>query len=78
MIKIHYENGEITIATSKRNFIIKEINQIYLVQDKFKCYRDASETKQKCCLYTAILDALTTAKNQFIRDNEVKCLRKWL
>ena len=78
MIKIHYELGGINISTTNKNFRITNLEQIHLVQDQFKCYRNKCETKQKFCMYTAILDALMAAKQQFLRYNEIKCLKKWL
>ena len=78
MIKIHYKNGAITFITPKRKFKITRIDQIYLVQDQLRYYLNNSETKQKCCMFIAIIDMLMSAKKQFIQYNEKKCLKNWL
>jgi hypothetical protein len=78
MLKIQYEDGVITVHTSTGEYRITEIHQLYLVQDKLNCYRKCCKDEQTHRMFTATLDLLSSAKDNFLRYHELKCSKNWL
>jgi len=77
-VKIIFQNGIIRFKMGIKCHKITEINQFYLVCEQIKCYRNESQDQESHCFYTAILDLLTSAGNQFINHQEIKCLENCL
>lgn len=77
-IQIKYNQGFIYIIFDSKESKLSNISEIYLVQQKLKCYLEECEEEQMHRKFVCLLDLLDSARTSFIKDQESRCIRSLL
>ena len=77
-IKIKYDQGFVYIFSDSIKEKLSNISEIYLVQQKLKCYIEECQDEQTHRKCVFLLDLLNSARNSFLRDQESICIKNLL